>query len=95
MLSGGAALLVLAVLALVQPLLIVVPFALIAGWFGISLLLQAYLLHKSRKNGNVSDVPTSRNKDNVVEIPSLRCESAAKPPAREPNDAQDGPQDKP
>jgi cardiolipin synthase len=95
MLSGGAALLVLAVLALVQPLLIVVPFALIAGWFGISLLLQAYLLHKSRKNGNVSDVPPSRNKGNVVEIPSLRRESAAEPSAREPNDAQDGPQDNP
>ena len=95
MLSGGTALLVLAVLALVQPLLMVVPFALIAGWFGISLLIQAYLLHKSGKNGSASDVPPNRSKDNVVDIPSLRRESAAKPPPREPSDAQDGPQDKP
>jgi cardiolipin synthase len=89
MLSGGAALLVLAVLALLEPLLMVVPFALIAGWFGISLLIQAYLLHKSGKNGSASSVPPNRNKDNVVEIPGLRRESAAKPPPQEPSDAED------
>ena len=91
MLSGGTALLVLAVLALVEPLLMVVPFALVAGWFGISLLIQAYQLHKSGKNDGASDVPFNRIKDNVVEIAGLRRESAAEPPSREPDDAQDKP----
>ncbi|MEO8991579.1 MAG: phospholipase D-like domain-containing protein [Nitrosospira sp.] len=89
MLSGGAVLLVLAVFALIEPLLMAVPFALIAGWFGISLLIQAYQLYKSGKNGGTSDVPPIRTKDNVVEIPGLRRESAAEPPHREPRDAQD------
>jgi cardiolipin synthase len=91
MLFGGAALLVLAVLALVQPLLMVIPFALIAGWLGISLLIQAYVLHKSGKNGSASDVPSNGIKDNVVEIPGLPRGSASESPPREPGRAKDEP----
>lgn len=91
MLSGGAALLVLAVLALVEPLLMVIPFALIAGWFGISLLIQAYQLHKSGKDESASDAAFDRARDNVVEIPGLRRESAVEPPPQKPRDAQEEP----
>ena len=70
MLFGGATLLGLSVLALVVPLFIVIPFVLIAGWIGLSLLIKAYRLHRSAPDGM-----TSRNKDNemenVDEIPPL------------------------
>lgn len=55
MMSGGVILLGVAALALLEPLLVTVPFVLIAGWIGISLLIQAYHLHKSTDNGTVSD----------------------------------------
>jgi cardiolipin synthase len=70
MLFGGATLLGLSVLALVVPLFIVIPFVLIAGWIGLSLLIKAYRLHRSAPDGT-----TSRNKDdeteNVGETPLL------------------------
>jgi cardiolipin synthase len=55
MMSGGVILLGVAALASLEPLLVTVPFVLIAGWIGISLLIQAYHLHKSTDNGTVSD----------------------------------------
>ena len=54
MMFGGAVLLTLAVLAWLQPLLLIVPFSLIAGWLGIALLIQAYHLHGSAQNGTAS-----------------------------------------
>ena len=51
---GGTVLLTLAVLACLQPLLLIVPFALSAGWLGIALLIQAYRLHGSAQNGTAS-----------------------------------------
>ncbi|MBA4142448.1 MAG: cardiolipin synthase B [Nitrosospira sp.] len=50
MLFGGSTLLALAFLALFQPLLMVVPFSLIAGWIGLSLLIKAYHLQASGRN---------------------------------------------
>jgi cardiolipin synthase A/B len=47
MLFGGSALLGLSVLALLAPLIIVIPFVLIFGWIGLSLLIKAYHLHHS------------------------------------------------
>ncbi|MDE2366491.1 MAG: cardiolipin synthase B, partial [Betaproteobacteria bacterium] len=47
MLFGGMALLSLTVLALIEPMLLIVPFCLIAGWIGVSLLIKAYHLHRS------------------------------------------------
>lgn len=54
MMSGGTVLLALAILAWLWPLLLVIPFALIAGWLGISLLIQAYHLHHDAQNGGAS-----------------------------------------
>lgn len=46
MFFGGATLLCLTIIALFQPFLVIIPFSLIAGWIGVSLLIQAYQLHK-------------------------------------------------
>lgn len=79
MVFGGGTLLGMALLALLQPLLLVIPFSLLAGWVGASLLIQAYKLHKSGQNDTTngesdvtSDVPKNGMKDKVVEIPRLR-----------------------
>ena len=55
MMSGGIILITLAVLAALQPLLLVVPFALIAAWIGISLLIKAYHLRRIGQNRRASD----------------------------------------
>lgn len=55
MMSGGVILLSVAALASLEPLLVTVPFVLIAGWIGISLLIQAYHLHERTDNSTVSD----------------------------------------
>ncbi len=54
MVLGGATLLGLTVLALLEPLLMVVPFSLIAGWIGISLLIKAYRLHRDGNSGGAA-----------------------------------------
>ena len=69
MLFGGAALLSLAVLALVQPLLLVIPFSLIAGWIGVSLLIKAHHLHRAGPNRTVSNKTEDKARDKVIEIP--------------------------
>ena len=81
MLFGGSTLLGMALLALLQPLLMVIPFSLLAGWIGTSLLIQAYKLHKSGQDDTAngesdvkSDMPKNGMKDKVVEIPRLRTE---------------------
>ncbi len=76
MMFGGTMLLALAVLAWLQPLLLVVPFTLIAGWIGISLLIQAWQLHERAQNdtapAEVNDgVETSlRSGEPLAEAPS-------------------------
>jgi cardiolipin synthase len=69
MLFGGSALLGLSMLALLVPLVIVIPFVLIFGWIGLSLLIKAYHLHQSPPHETASK---SRNdeRENVDEIPS-------------------------
>jgi cardiolipin synthase len=81
MLFGGGTLLGMALLALLQPLLMVIPFSLLAGWIGVSLLIKAYQLHKSGQNDTengesdaISDIPKNGMKDKVVEISRLRNE---------------------
>lgn len=69
MLFGGAVLLSLAVLALVQPLILVIPFSVIAGWIGVSLLMKAHHLRRSGPNGMVSGKTEDKVTDKVVEIP--------------------------
>ncbi|SEL09074.1 phospholipase D-like domain-containing protein [Nitrosovibrio tenuis] len=82
MLFGGAVLLSLAVLSLVQPLLTVIPFSLIAGWIGVSLLIKAYHLHRDGLNGTVSGRAEDKVTDKVVEIPVLLREQTGE---REPD----------
>ena len=81
MLFGGSTLLGMALLALLQPLLMVIPFSVLAGWIGISLLIQAYKLHKSGQDDTAngesdvkSDMPKNGMKDKVVKISRLRTE---------------------
>src|SRR5687768_2830627 len=83
MLFGGGTLLCMALLALLQPLLMVIPFSLLAGWIGVSLLIKAYQLHKSGQNDTEngesdakSDMPKNGMKDKVVDISRLRNEPA-------------------
>jgi cardiolipin synthase len=80
MLFGGAVLLSLAVLALVEPLLMVVPFSMIAGWIGVSLLMKAHHLHRTGSNGTVSRKTEDKVTDEVVEIPVLSREQANEQP---------------
>jgi cardiolipin synthase len=55
MASGGLLLLTLAAAALLWPLLLVVPFALLAAWIGAALLLKAIHLHRSSRNETAFD----------------------------------------
>jgi cardiolipin synthase A/B len=64
MLFGGAVLLFLAVAALLHPLLIVVPFVLISGWIGLSLLSKAYHLHANGKDDTAFNGQSNRIDDN-------------------------------
>jgi cardiolipin synthase len=85
MMSGGIILLSVAALASLEPLLVTVPFVLIAGWIGISLLIQAYHLHESTDNSTVSD-----NIDDRIEPFISRDEpfdeTLLEPPAEHPLD---------
>lgn len=71
MVLGGSTLLGLTVLALLQPLLMVIPFSLIAGWIGTSLLIKAYKLHRNASHegvaGTASDL--ARNHEGGQEAP--------------------------
>jgi cardiolipin synthase len=64
MLFGGGVLLFLAVAALLHPLLIVVPFVLISGWIGLSLLIKAYHLHANGKDDTALSGQSNRIDDN-------------------------------
>lgn len=64
MLFGGGVLLFLAAAALLHPLLIVVPFVLISGWIGLSLLIKAYHLHANGKHDTAFNGQSNRIDDN-------------------------------
>jgi cardiolipin synthase len=85
MLFGGVALLSLAVLALVQPLAMVIPFSLIAGWIGVSLLIKAHHLHRKGSNGTVSGKTEDKATDKVIEIPVQPREQADERPGESDN----------
>ncbi|ODT74459.1 MAG: cardiolipin synthase B [Nitrosomonadales bacterium SCN 54-20] len=76
MLFGGLTLLALTVLALLEPLLMVIPFSLLAGWIGVSLLIQAYRLHRNGQNdaaAQSASLASDEAQDKVIELPnSLR-----------------------
>ncbi len=78
MMFGGIVLIALAVLASLQPLLLVVPFALIAAWIGISLLIKANHLHRIGQNRRASD----RSNEKVE--PSIRRSEMPHEPFHEP-----------
>lgn len=56
MVLGGGTLLVMTILALLQPLLMVIPFSFLAGWIGVSLLFNAYKLHRSSNHNNPASI---------------------------------------
>jgi cardiolipin synthase len=94
MLFGGVALLSLAVLALAQPLAMVIPFSLIAGWIGVSLLLKAHHLHRKGTNGTVSNGTISgktedKAADKVIEIPVPSRDQADEQPGESDSRAAD------
>ncbi len=62
MLFGGGVLLALLRPPSSHPLLIVVPFVLISGWIGLSLLIKAYHLH-----ANGSDDKALNGQSNIIE----------------------------
>jgi cardiolipin synthase len=69
MTSGGIVLLALAMIALLQPLLLVIPFSLIAGWIGVSLLMKAQALRNTSRKRRLSDRQANGEED------SLFCEN--------------------
>lgn len=95
MLFGGATLLGLTALALLQPLLMVIPFSLLAGWIGVSLLIQAYQLHKTGQKDIASDstsnMAPNEMREKVAEVPRLLQQPASEPPAQTPHDASGKP----
>ena len=78
MTSGGIVLIVLAVVALLQPLLLVIPFSLIAGWIGASLLMKARVLRKTVMKRRVSDRSGNEVEDSMFRE-SQRGEPAGMP----------------
>ena len=93
MLFGGGVLLALAAAALLHPLLIVVPFVLISGWIGLSLLIKAYHLHANGSddtalNGQSNIIEDSgRPAKRRVETPLLLREIRHKAPPAAPDEA--------
>jgi cardiolipin synthase len=65
MTSGGIVLITLAMIALLQPLLLVIPFSLIAGWIGFSLLMKARGLRKTAMKRRLSDRQANGEEDSL------------------------------
>jgi cardiolipin synthase len=65
MTSGGIVLIALAVIAMLQPLLLVIPFSLIAGWIGVSLLLKAQALRNTSMKRRLSDRQANGEEDSL------------------------------
>jgi cardiolipin synthase len=66
MTSGGIVLIALAIMALLQPLLLVIPFSLIAGWIGISLLMKARALRNTGMKRRLSDRQAYGEEDSLL-----------------------------
>jgi cardiolipin synthase len=65
-------------MALFEPLLMVIPFSLLAGWIGISLLIQAYRLHRNGQNdaaAQSASIASDEAQDKVIELPNSVRES--------------------
>lgn len=65
MTSGGIVLIALAMIALLQPLLLVIPFSLIAGWIGVSLLMKAQALRNTGMKRRLSDRQANGEEDSL------------------------------
>jgi cardiolipin synthase len=65
MTSGGIVLIALAMIALLQPLLLVIPFSLIAGWIGVSLLMKAHALRNTSMKRRLSDRQANGEEDSL------------------------------
>ena len=93
MLFGGGVLVALAAAALLHPLLIVVPFVLISGWLGLSLLIKAYHLHANGNEDRALNGQSNRIEDSGrptkrrVETPLLLREIRRKAPPTAPGEA--------
>jgi cardiolipin synthase len=71
MFFGGVTLLALTAMALFEPLLMVIPFSLLAGWIGVSLLIQAYRLHRNGQNdARSASIASDEAQDKVIELPN-------------------------
>ena len=75
MFFGGITLLALTAIALLEPLLMVIPFSLLAGWIGVSLLIQAYRLHRNGQNDAAAQsasasIASDEAQDKVIELPN-------------------------
>jgi cardiolipin synthase len=73
MFFGGVTLLALTAMALLEPLLMVIPFSLLAGWIGVSLLIQAYRLHRNGQNdaaAQSASLASDEAQDKVIELPN-------------------------
>ncbi|SFH33938.1 cardiolipin synthase [Nitrosospira sp. Nsp14] len=93
MLFGGGVLLALAAAALLHPLLMVIPFVLISGWIGLSLLIKAYHLHANGSDGTALNGQSNRIEDSGrpakrrMETPLLLREIRRKAPPVAPDEA--------
>lgn len=83
MLFGGTVLLALAILAWLWPPLLIVPFALIAGWLGTSLLIQAYHLHRGAQNG-----AAPKESDGKIATPMRPGQQTGEFPPQAPRDTR-------
>ena len=71
MFFGGVTLLALTAMALFEPLLMVIPFSLLAGWIGVSLLIQAYRLHRNGQNdARSASIASDEAQEKVIELPN-------------------------
>jgi cardiolipin synthase len=85
MMFGGTVLLALAILAWLQPMLLIVPFALVAGWLGVSLLIQSYRLHNGAQNSAAKEMngkiePTMQPAEPADELPPRSPRDTPSPP---------------
>jgi cardiolipin synthase len=104
MTSGGIVLISLAVIALLQPLLLVIPFSLIAGWIGVALLMKARALRNTSMKRRLSDRQANGEEDSLLRenqhdvSPGADHELASEKngePARESSIGSAGPVDSP
>lgn len=93
MFFGGVTLLALTAIALFEPLLMVIPFSLLAGWIGVSLLIQAHRLHRNGQNdaaAQSASIASDEAQDKVIELPnSVREGQQAEDTRKEARETQE------